>query len=154
MVYEDKTAGRFREDDKKFLELPRIVAPQFGPVTQLGTLEGVVIKLGGRDASVPVHIQDGKNYYKCWTSRQKAKELAKYLFGAPIRVIGKGKWQRNLDGEWILDQFQIADYEELDNGTIPEVVERFRAIPNSGWDEIDDPMSELTRIRKGHDKVN
>lgn len=153
MLSQDKTTGRIKESRHKILEFPKPIAPQYGPISEDGALEGVLIKIGGRDETVPVHLQDGAKYYKCQSTRAKAKELAPFLFADPLRVIGKGKWTRTEDGVWELAEFKISDYEKLNNDEIQQVLERMRQIPGSGWDKIDDPLGELDRIRKGTDKI-
>jgi hypothetical protein len=153
LLYQDQKTGRIKEGRHKILEFPKPQAPQYGPVTEEGTLEGILIKIGGRDETVPVHLQDGGRYYKCVTTRAKARELAPYLFGNPIRVFGKSKWIRTESGAWELAEFKIADFEPLNNDEIQQVLERMRQIPGSGWDKIADPLGELEKIRKGSGKV-
>lgn len=149
LLSEDGKTGRIKEGRHSLLEFPRIEVPQFPPVTEEGTLEGMLIKIGGRDDSVPVHIQDGKNYYNCQTTREKARELAPYLFGKPIRVCGRGRWIRSEIGNWELDRFQINQFEELNDDEIKDVLARMRLAEGSGWDAIADPLAELDRIRRG-----
>jgi hypothetical protein len=128
-------------------------SPLLGPVTQPGSLEGMLIKLGGRDETVPVHLQDGDAYYKCTATRATAKELRNQLFEKPIRIHGIGKWIRNEDGNWTLESFRINSWEPLNDEAIEAVLARMRAA-ESGWDKIDDPLGELRRIRKGQAKPN
>lgn len=149
MLYQDKTTGRIKEDRHKILEFPKPRAPQYSAVTEEGTLEGILIKIGGRDETIPVHLQDGNKFHKCNTTRARAKELAPYLFGDPIRVSGKGKWNRSEIGVWELTEFKITDFEKLNSDEIQQVLERMRQIPGSGWDKINDPLEELETIRKG-----
>jgi hypothetical protein len=153
MLAQDKTTGRIKESRHKILEFPRPRVPQYSAISEDGALEGVLIKIGGRDETIPVHLQDGARFYKCQTTRAKAKELAPFLFGDPIRVTGKGKWTRNEVGAWDMTEFRISDFEKLNSDEIQQVLERLRQIPGSGWDNIDDPLSELDRIRKGTDKI-
>jgi hypothetical protein len=142
------------ESGRAVLEFPLPEAgPLFGPVTQPGSLEGVLIKLGGRDETVPVHLQDGGEYYKCTASRALAKELRNQLFEKPIRVNGVGKWIRGEDGEWTLDSFKISSWEPLSDEALEVILARMRAV-ESDWDKIDDPLAELRRIRKGDTKPN
>jgi hypothetical protein len=153
MLAQDRTTGRIRESGHRILEFPKPRVPQYGAISEDGALEGVLIKIGGRDETIPVHLQDGEKFYKCQTTRAKAKELAPFLFGDPIRVIGKGKWTRSEIGAWEMTEFKISDFERLNNDEIQQVLERLRQIPGSGWDKIDDPLSELDRIRKGTGKI-
>lgn len=117
-------------------------------VHEVGELEGIVIRVGGRDPSVPVHLQgpDGE-YYRCNTTRAIAKQLAPLLFDNQIRVSGKGKWRRSAEGIWSLEDFQIASFVPLDDSPLAEFLEGMRAVPGSGWNEMPDPQAELKRMR-------
>jgi hypothetical protein len=151
---EAKPAQLVDDSDKTVLQFPlQGSGPLFGPVTEPGSLEGVLIKIGGRDETVPVHLQDGNEYYKCTATRTLAKELRNQLFEKPIRVNGIGKWIRGEDGEWQLDGFKITSWEPLSDDALEAVLGRMRAA-ESDWDKIDDPLAELRRIRKGDAKPN
>lgn len=156
LLAQDKTTGRIKEERRKIIEFPRPTVLQYGPVFEDGTLEGIVIRIGGKDQTIHIHLKDGDRVYACYTtSLEKAKELRPYLleYEKPIRVSGKGKWNRSPGGDWELDQFKISDFEPLNNEELQQVLERMRQIPGSGWDKIDDPLGELDRIRKGPDKI-
>jgi len=153
LLRQDRVPAKFLDDSgKKIITFakPDVEEPLFGPVTQEGTLEGVLIKIGGRDETVPVHLQDEKRFYKCNTTRQIARQLAPYLFAGPIRVFGKGRWIRDECSEWHLEFFQIATFEPLDDKPLPNLIENLRDVPDSGWDKMHDPLGELSRIRKGN----
>jgi len=156
LLAEDKTTGRIKEDNKKLLEFPKVAVPQYGPVYEEGTLDGVVIRIGGKDETIHIHLKDGKRTYRCYTNTDKAKALRPYLLepDKPVRVYGKGKWNRSPNGQWELEEFKISEFEALSNDDLQQVLERMRNIPGSGWDTIGDPLSELTRIRKGSDKIH
>jgi hypothetical protein len=155
---QDKTAADLQTDrEKKILAFPGATAPEpvvFGPFNQQGTLEGVLIKVGGKDKTIPVHIEGAEQAYICNATREMARKLAPYLFGEPIRVSGTGRWTRSDDGTWTLVGFNIEHYEELNNDPLPVVIERLRAIPDNGWNDVDDPLSELNRIRRGNGRAN
>jgi hypothetical protein len=153
LLYEDQTTGRVKEERRKIIEFPKFQPPQFGPVQEDATIEGMLIKIGGRGDTIPVHLQDGENYHKCWTTRAIAKALAPHLFGDPIRVAGKGKWLREISGTWQLQEFKINSFEELNNDELQDVLKRMAHV-RSGWDDVQDPLAELKRIRSGSDKVN
>jgi len=118
-------------------------------VHEAGELEGIVIRVGGRDDTVPVHLQSmkGDEIYKCWTSRSIAKQLAPLLFDNQIRVSGKGKWRRNPEGFWRMEDFKITEFEVLGDTPLADFLQLMRAIPGSGWNEMADPQAELKRIR-------
>jgi hypothetical protein len=148
--HDQKQAEFLNDRGRKVIEFPSQEAePIFGSVTQPGSLEGILIKLGGRDETVPVHLQDADRYYKCTATRAMAKELRAQLFERPIRIHGNGRWNRNDDGEWTLEWFKITGWEPLNDDALEAVLSRMR-IAESGWDKIADPLQELRRIRKGN----
>jgi hypothetical protein len=156
LLVQDRTSGRIKEERRKIIEFPKPTIPQYGPVYEEGTLEGVVIRIGGKDQTIHIHLMDGERVYSCHTTDiAKAKALRPYLleYEKPIRLSGKGKWSRSPNGAWELLDFKIADYEVLSNDELQQVLERMRQIPGSGWDKIDDPLSEMDGIRKGSNKI-
>ena len=153
MFNEDHTTGRVKAERRSIAEFKKVEPPQFGPVYEDAALEGMLIKIGGRGDTIPVHLQDGEKYYKCWTTRGKAKELAPHLFGDPVRVTGRGRWLRQENGAWELDDFKIGSFEELNNDELQQVLRRMAQV-KSGWDDVKDPLAELRRLRKGSDTVN
>jgi hypothetical protein len=50
---------------------------------------------------------------------------------------------------WLLDRFNITEFEVLDSSPLQEVVERLRAIEGNEWLEVEDPLEELSRLRHG-----
>lgn len=120
----------------------------FGPFYQHGTLDGIVIRVGGTRERVPVHIQTRDGYQThCETSREIARELGKNLFGTELRFTGVGRWMRDQFGNWILQRFAISGFEALDGKSLPEVVADLNAISGSGWRDLKDPWAELARLR-------
>lgn len=128
---------------------PEPAKPQI--VTQVGTIDGVVIMVGGRDATVPVHIKDGDAIYKCNTTRAVARDLGKHLFGKELRLSGKGDWCRPESGSWTLQRFDITDFIELDDTPAPDLVEKLRESPGS-WGEGGDAWDEIRGLRKEDDQ--
>ena len=148
---EDNAMGSLREADGTevihFLGRERPRPLTFGAFNQPGVLDGVLIRVGGRDDTVPVHLQDGDTIHLCNANRSMARRLGPYLYGPPLRVRGEGRWERDADGAWLMRRFNIADFYELDDAPLGEVVERLRGIEDSGWKEIEDPLTELRKFR-------
>lgn len=149
----DHVKGRILDDaGMRLLEFPGIKTEQpltYGPFSQQGTVEGVLIKIGGRDETVPVHLEDGTRSYSCNASRDMARKLAPYLFGKPIRLFGTGKWYRDEDGTWELTWFNISSFEELSDDALPVIISRLREIQGNDWESVKDPLAELERLRRG-----
>jgi hypothetical protein len=123
----------------------------FGPFWQFGALEGMLIMIGGRDETVPVHLLDDGRFHKCNATREIAKELAPHLFRSPIRVYGRGRWFRNSQGKWELSWFDIDRFEPLDDSSLPDVVSRLRAIPDNDLLSLKNPLEEIRKLRHGED---
>jgi len=70
----------------------------FRAFSQPGVLDGVLIRVGGRDDTVPVHLRDGERIHLCHAARDMAKRLAVHLYGPVLRVQGNGRWKRDADG--------------------------------------------------------
>lgn len=117
-------------------------------IHEWGTLDGVVIRVGGAEETVPVWL-DGESgqRFKCNSSRAIAKELAAHLFGQAVRTSGNGKWRRNSEQVWEMEEFMIKNWEPLAGESLAEAVSAMRAVEGSGWDQLDDPQGEWRRVR-------
>jgi hypothetical protein len=124
----------------------------FNAFNQPGTLDGIVIVVGGKADPVPVHIQsveDAGLIYNCYGARALAKELAQYIFGPEIRVSGTGRWLRDAEGKWNLERFVIVGFAPLNNQSLTSIIASLRAVPGSEWESLKDPWVELDLIRNG-----
>jgi hypothetical protein len=121
----------------------------FGPFWQPGSLDGMVVRLGGIDETLPVHIVYEGRQYICNASREIVKKLGPYIWGDPIRAHGRGKWYRNEQGMWEMLFFDIESIEDLNATTLSDAVSRLRAIPNNELVSLNDPVAEMQKIRRG-----
>lgn len=148
---DDAAVGSLRRGDgAEIIRFPGREQPApltFGAFNQPGALDGVLIRIGGRDDTVPVHLRDGNAIHMCNATRDMARRLAVHLYGATLRVQGNGRWERDADGGWSMKRFNITDFNELDEAPLGEVVGRLRSVEGSGWKDIDDPPAELRRLR-------
>jgi hypothetical protein len=129
---------------------PEITEPEaFGPFPQRGSLEGVVVRVGGLDETAHVTLEDrGTLWTGCETTRELASELARHLHRGRVRVHGVGRWRRDPDGTWHLDRFRIESFEPLDDAPLAETVARLRAVPGNEWAGLPDPWAALRSLRK------
>lgn len=137
----------------KLLTFPGKLTPETAKpqtVTQAGTIDGIVIKLGGKDPTVPVLIQDGDTIINCNTTRATARDLGKHLFGKELRLSGTGVWERPESGAWVLKKFDIADFIELDDTPMQDLVEKLRQSPGT-WGEGGDAWKEIREMRDSED---
>ncbi len=122
----------------------------FGPFKQEGTLDGQVYRIGGKDETKHVHIRGGGlEFTELVTSEAVALRLRHHLFGGTLRFHGNGTWFRCGDGTWQLKSFRIADFEELDDQPLSEVIASLRNVKGNRWNEVPDAVSALLAARNG-----
>lgn len=122
---------------------------RYGPFREVGTLDGRIIRIGGRDETIPVWLKDGDVEYHCNVRGEEvARRLAPYYLNGVIRVHGSGKWVREENGTWELEQFDINDFEVLDDSPMAEVVGKLRAVEGSSWHESEDALSDILGLRR------
>ena len=155
-----KTINRFLRDDNAvgFLQDKKSKAviirfpgveeaeEKFPSVRQHGSVDGIVIRVGGADETVPIWLEaGGKQITHCYTTRTIAKQLGAKLF-EPVRLFGRGRWGRDSEGTWSLIEFKIEGFEALHEVSLSGALAELRAIPTE-WS--DDAYKELGMIRHG-----
>ena len=147
----DNATGSLRESDgAEVIRFPSHKQPApltFGAFNQPGVLDGVLIRIGGRDDTVPAHLSDGDTIHVCNATREMAKRLAIHLYGPTLRVQGDGRWERDADGGWEMKRFNISEFRELDDAPLGEIADRLRRVEGSGWKDFEDPAAQLQRLR-------
>lgn len=150
----DGAAGTAPAELLAFPGRDRPKTPSYGPFTQDGSLDGILIAVGGKDQTVPLRLQNGEAIYtNCDTTRTLARELGKHLF-EPIRIHGTGRWQRETDGAWTLLRFRVHRFEVLGGTSLRDTVTALRAVRGSGWKELADPLAELAELRRDQDDLH
>jgi hypothetical protein len=131
-----------------FPGIKRLVEPEFGPFNEPGTIDGIVIRVGGQKKTVPVHLQTRTGIESnCHATRAVAKELAKHIFGPELRCSGTGRWYRDKAGNWEMRNFVIAEFTVLDSRPLADVVAELQAVEGNGWRKVPDPWAELAKLR-------
>lgn len=122
------------------------VEEKFPAIRQQGSIDGVIIRVGGQDETVPVWLEvEDKKISGCFASKAIAKQLGSKLYEA-VRLFGKGRWSRDNEGLWSLIDFKIESFEALDEAPLSSALAQLRAIPTE-WD--DGAFSEFDLIRHG-----
>lgn len=151
MLAADNAIGELLRDGEKIIAFPGRTRPErqfFGPFTQAGAIEGEVIRVGGQDDTIHVHVRDGDQIYtSCVTSPEVGRRLGYHLLGPIVRLLGEGRWVRFPDGQWELKQFRIRDFEVLEDVSLPEVVARLRAVAGNEWSSVDAPIDAILAER-------
>jgi hypothetical protein len=119
----------------------------FGPFKQEGTVDGQLIRIGGKDDTVPVHLREGAVVHTgLYTTPDLARKIAQHYLGL-LRVHGTGTWYRSGDGSWELRNFKISDFEVLENTPLTDVVNKLHKVKGSTWSEVPDPVRALLEER-------
>ncbi|HET9904657.1 MAG TPA: hypothetical protein VFQ27_13260 [Xanthobacteraceae bacterium] len=122
----------------------------YGPLREDGTIDGQLIRVGGKDETVPVHLRDGAIIHTgLICTPEIARRIAPHLYGPTLRVHGTGTWFRTGAGVWELRSFRISDFEVLDDAPLLEVVGKLRKVKGSDWSAVPDPVRTLLAERHG-----
>jgi hypothetical protein len=154
MLRKDNASGTLSDEAKALvIPFPGRERPEpivYGPFRQDATIDGQLLRIGGKDETIPVHLRDGAVIHiGLHCSPDLARRMAPHLLGPTLRVHGTGTWLRDEAGAWELQRFRITDYEVLDDAPLLTVVDRLRAVPGNAWDEVPDPVRTLLEERHG-----
>ena len=150
-MQEDNASGALVETTgAEIIQFPgakRLKEPVFGPINQAGTLDGVVVRVGGKTDPVPVMLQTRETYEAhCVATREVAKELGKFIFTQEIRCAGVGRWLRNRFGDWELQRFAISGFEPLEGKSLTETLAELQTV-RGGWKNAADPWAKIRELR-------
>lgn len=122
-------------------------------VKQQDSVVGKIIKIGGRDETVPMTIQTPAGEFIDVTVRGRAlaRELAPHLFGADLRFTGEATWVRDERGQWSCEDMLVASSEAADGTPLADLFDRLADLPGNGWHRIDDPVGALRRWQSEED---
>ena len=118
-------------------------------VRQPVTIDGVVIRIGGKDDTIPVVVEDmeGNNIPCTIRGKQNAKALSKYYLGETLRITGTGKLTRNEDGVWRMSDVVIESYYPINDEPIDKIFSDLRAIEGNGWKSLKNPIATWKKMR-------
>jgi len=156
LLREDGASGALQDDAATVvIPFPGRNRPEplvYGPFREAGTIDGQLIRVGGKDETVPVHLRDGAVIHTGLNCTPEiARRIASHLYGRQLRVHGVGTWFRTGDGVWELRSFRISDFEVLDEAPLTEVVDRLRRVQGSEWGAVQDPVRTLLKERHGEE---
>ncbi|WP_256669768.1 hypothetical protein [Pseudomonas sp. BC115LW] len=119
-------------------------------IDQESTVTGRVIKIGGRDDTIPLLLKDSDGTeYRCTVKGEDlAREISSYYLGDPIEVTGKGRWRRTHEGRWILENLIVTAWTAL--STDWDAAYDLMGKLASGWRDVADIEERCAEIRKGH----
>ena len=156
MLAEDNAIATLRPGKGcEVIAFPGRTRPQpieYGPIREEGFIEGEIVRIGGRDKSVHITLQSGDDVYtNIETNRDTARELGKLLYGPVVRFWGTGTWRRSGEGEWALERFVVARFEEIAERDFAAALPDLRAVHGSEWNLVDDPVAALLASRQGEE---
>jgi hypothetical protein len=152
LLRQDNAVGTIsRANGGDILEFPGRTLPTLETfsMTQPTSIDGVVIKIGGRDETIPVTLRDIEGgIVNCQVRGvEKAKELAGHYQSATLRMHGIGKWFRHPGGKWELASLSIQSFEELDATPLDDVLRELADARGNGWKNSQDPVGGWRKLR-------
>ncbi|WP_051231228.1 hypothetical protein [Kaistia adipata] len=148
LLAQDNAVGQLLDGDgAEIIPFPGKTRPiplSYGPFREEGTLEGEVVRIGGKDSTIHIQLRDGDKVYSgCATTKEIARRLAPHMLGPTVRLHGTGTWERLGDGAWELKSFRISDFEVLEDISLADAIARLRAIPGNEWPNLPDPVETV-----------
>lgn len=117
-------------------------------IKQVSSVDGVIVSLGGKDATAHIKLQDGHTIYTgIEISRAKAIELKDYLWSGYVRLTGDAIWERKENG-WELHKMKVSKFEVLSGDSLGDAIDVLRNLSGNEWKGISDPAEELRKIRE------
>lgn len=153
----DNGFGRLVNGSAELAEFPGVRQPQpdkYPKIRERGTIVGKLIRVGGRGDTIPIWIDraDNKTFY-CETNESLSRQLSEFYLKL-VRVHGMGTYIRNENEEWEQTKFTIQSFDPTPvvDESIIATFDKLRAIEDNEWNEVRDPLAELTRLRHGEDE--
>jgi hypothetical protein len=150
MLRDDNGVGKLVRGTTNVIKFPgRLGAkiPRMGPFTEAATFDGKIVRVGGTDDTAHALLErDDAEVISAECSRELARRLAPYLYGAPVRLIGNARWSRNDFGEWELHGFRAKDFETLNAEDLATAIQKLRNI-DADWRHDADPVALLQKVR-------
>lgn len=113
-----------------------------GPIMEPGTVDGEIVRIGGLDETISVHLRDGDTIHNCQASRDQGRELGKLVFSR-VRLSGRCEWSRSESGVWERGKFYVEGYSVLSPDNLRESIQRLR---NLASPDMPDALAYLERL--------
>lgn len=154
MLANDNAIGVLTEVEKddvvlRFAGRNRPKRLTFPPFREQTSIDGQLVSIGGRDATAHATLRDGDIIHVGVSmSRDIAREIAQFLYGEPIRLYGSGRFERQADGVWKMNEFRVDRFEKLDDRPIVELLGAIRTLPGNRLMERD-AYADITKLNEG-----
>jgi hypothetical protein len=153
----DDGSARLINGKAELADFPGVNQPQsdtYPKIRERGTITGRLRRVGGKGDTIPIWIEraDAKMFY-CEANEFLSKQLSEFYLQI-IRVHGLGTYERDENDKWVQTKFTIQGYDPtpLAEESIIATFDKLRAIEGNEWNEVTDPLAELSRIRHGEDE--
>jgi hypothetical protein len=150
MLREDNAVARLLRGTTNVVKFPGREAaksPQMGPFTEPASFDGKIVRIGGTDSTAHALIETADDkIVSAECSRELAVQLAPYLYGAAVRLIGNARWERTELGEWDLKAFRAKEFTRLKADDFSTVIHRLREV-QAEWRSDADPGALVKRLR-------
>ena len=149
LLLEDSAEARLSRNAQNILYFPRVIpqeSPSLGPFWQSISHAGVLMGIGGRDATAHAVLQNMEGtHWRFSVDRALAKRLVGYLYGQPIRLIGEGRRFRDEEGVWQERDLRATHFEVLNDAGWLESIRVLREAVGE-WPK--DAMETLLALRE------
>lgn len=150
LLGEDNGSGALLDErGAEIIVFPGVKRPagDFNTVMERGSIDGKLVRVGGKRDPVPLLLERGDiDYSGVVASRDIAESLGKVLF-RQLRLFGNGSWFRTADGEWLLDRFRVESFEVLDPAPLAVAVQELRAAAAGEW--VHGVLRDIHLLRQG-----
>ncbi len=78
-LFDDNAVAELTDHQGVVLLFPgrdSVRAPEIGPITEIGVLEGEIFQIGGKDETIQIYLRDGERTHICTTTREKGRDIA------------------------------------------------------------------------------
>jgi len=110
-------------------------------IAEAGSLQGELVRIGGRDEIAQAMLRDRGRTYTCIVSRDLARALGK------LRLHGRGRWKRSLDGAWEPVEFRATEFDVLDSASLAEAAKKLQAAGGLGHQDAVEACDTLRDLR-------
>lgn len=116
-------------------------------VSKLGSVQGFLYRIDSKEGAHKVWLEDANgNSLHCDARPEIAQRLSKLMF-KPVRVRGRGCWERSVEGKWRLRKLDIENVMELDATKASIMLGKMRLLGGLKWAGIADPHGEVAELR-------
>lgn len=152
LLANDNAVGTLTEAHSGRVVLPfvgrdRPKAMSFAPFRQDTVIYGQVVNIGGRDNTAHATLQDGDVFHvNVSMKRDVARDLARHLYGAPVRLRGNGRFERQASGAWKMLDFRVEGFDTLEDRPVTETLSAMAAGSGNGLSQSD-VVATLAKLR-------